>query len=202
MTDLQLEISEWVNEWRVWVKSISNEAVREWVSWSEERENWRLCEGQVSQILPWTTTCGNGIYIERMNKLTQHFAEISIMKIWIFVGQSFPFRFGPNHERVHRTTDPLFCADRWLMAHCCVLLLWLHEHEEPIRRIDSFREVHFAGGSGNTTDSRWQVTWWSSTIQQDERRFKSCEKNQKREEESSSAPFLSRPMNEDRSLLN
>lgn len=37
----------------------------------------------------------------------------------------------------------------------CVVLLRLHEHEESVRGIDGFREVHFAGGSGRditTTD--------------------------------------------------
>jgi hypothetical protein len=41
-------------------------------------------------------------------ELTQHLAQISIVEIWILVGQLLPFDFGPHHEGVHRPPYPRF----------------------------------------------------------------------------------------------
>lgn len=39
--------------------------------------------------------------------LTQHFTEISIMQVRVLVRKPLAFGFGPHHEGVHGTPDPL-----------------------------------------------------------------------------------------------
>ena len=52
--------------------------------------------------------------------LTEHLAEVRVVKVRVLVRQSLPLRLRPHHEGVHGTTDPLFAVHaqsaRWLQV--------------------------------------------------------------------------------------
>lgn len=44
--------------------------------------------------------------------LTEHLAEDGVVQVWVLQGQALPLVFGPHHEGVHGSADPLLTAGR------------------------------------------------------------------------------------------
>lgn len=84
--------------------------------------------------------------------LTQHFAEVGIVKVRVLVREALPFRLRPHHEGVHGTPDPLFAvhAQRGLLVMQLVVVGVLgqvggHDEESVAAGVqNSLREVHAA----------------------------------------------------------
>lgn len=44
----------------------------------------------------------------KLPPLTEHFAELGVVQVWVLLCQSLALVFGPHHESVHRPADARF----------------------------------------------------------------------------------------------